>query len=63
MCSITGPNTIIGKADEATILAITLLFGNRFVEEADPQLLTALRDSPEAIGDLLTASWGQVQTA
>lgn len=48
---------ITGKAEEATVLAMTVLFGSRFADEVDPDLLIALEQTPERVGELLLESW------
>lgn len=48
---------ITGKREEATVLAMTVLFGSRFADEIGPDLLTALEQTPERVGELLLESW------
>ena len=62
-----GKNGAVSGSDQTRLLAIGSLFGIQFLNEADPEFISAIQQNPEAWGDLLQAVWrvsrGNVQLA
>lgn len=50
-------------SEQSKLLAISLLFGDAFLAQADSRLIEALQNSPQSWGELLIASWNTNSTA